>query len=172
MDRIFIGIGSNIEPETNVERALEIISDQFTIVGISTFYQTEPIERPEQENYYNGVIEISADFSPVRLHEILTDIEIDLGRIRTPDKFAPRTIDLDILIYGNIVIENGRILIPDPDVLTRSFISHPIAELAPEFQHPITGKKFSEIANGMSLVGMKKLDEFTARIQRRFLKWI
>ncbi|UCD29308.1 MAG: 2-amino-4-hydroxy-6-hydroxymethyldihydropteridine diphosphokinase, partial [Planctomycetota bacterium] len=120
--KVFIAVGSNIDPEINILQALKRIKEPVKITGISTFYQTPPIERPVQQPFLNGVWRIETLMSARTLKfNCLRTIENELGRVRTEDKYAARTIDLDIIIYGDMVIDEPDLQIPDPDIYTRSF---------------------------------------------------
>lgn len=129
---VYISVGSNIEPESNIINALIKLSHYAEVVEVSTFYRTEPIERPEQPHFLNGIFHIRTDIPARELKfEVLRKIESELGRVRTDDKYAPRTIDLDIVIYGNRVIYEPDIKIPDPEIKRRLFIKLPLLELQP-----------------------------------------
>src|SRR3990170_4754101 len=115
MPRAFVAVGSNIDPETNVRRALLLLAREVRLLGISTFYQTKPIDRPDQPPFYNGVIEIETELPPGELkHSLLRRIERELGRVRTEDKHAPRAIDLDLLLYDDVTLEEEGLRLPDP----------------------------------------------------------
>jgi len=117
MSRVFIAVGSNIEPEKNIRNALKLLARQFSVAGISTFYRTPAEGRPEQPPFVNGVVEIETDLHPADLQELLRRIETKLGRKRTADKFASRTIDLDIV---------------SDEEMGRPFVAVPLGELAPD----------------------------------------
>lgn len=170
MTRIFIGLGSNIDPETNIRTALHLLSAQIRITGISTFYRTLPIDRPEQEPFINGVIEIETDIPPFELKQVLLKIEAESGRIRTEDKYAPRTIDLDILIYGNIIISSPQLTIPDPDILNRAFIAIPMCELAPDTIIPGVDIPICGITKSLNTDDMEPLISYTELLRQEFIK--
>ena len=98
MARAFIGVGSNVEAGENVRRALRLLAQEMRVVGVSTVYETEPEGRPEQPRYYNCVVEIETEAPPAELKQSLREIEDRLGRERSDDRYAPRIIDLDLLI--------------------------------------------------------------------------
>jgi 2-amino-4-hydroxy-6-hydroxymethyldihydropteridine diphosphokinase len=116
-----IGIGSNIDPRSNVDRALEIVDERFERLSTSRFVWTDPIGRPEQARYLNGAVLIETDLSHEALVRDLRDIEARMGRRRGPDKYAPRRIDLDVAVYDGQVV--------DPDVHTRSFLRQVVEEV-------------------------------------------
>jgi len=126
----FIAVGSNIEPEHHIRLALEQLARHVTITGLSTFYRTPPLHRPEQPTFINGVVRIETAIPARALKfEVLRTVESRLGRVRTVDKYAPRTIDLDIVLYGSQVIAEPDLRIPDPDLRARPFLAVPLLEL-------------------------------------------
>ncbi|HEX9744779.1 MAG TPA: 2-amino-4-hydroxy-6-hydroxymethyldihydropteridine diphosphokinase [bacterium] len=169
MPRIFIGVGSNIEPEANVKMSLRLVRQFAPIAAISTFYETSPIDRPEQENYFNGVVEIIFHGTPFELDLKLLDIEDELGRLRTADKYASRTIDLDILLFGREIIDDGNLRIPDPDILKRDFVLLPLNEIGPTAIHPETGQLIEKIAYNFRSHELKELVEFTKELREEFI---
>jgi len=146
-----IGVGSNIEPERNITDALARLSKRVDITGISTFYKTTPILRKDQDDYLNGVWKISTSMLPEELKfDVLRKIEKELHRNRESDKYAPRTIDLDLLLYGDMVIHEENLTIPDPDIYKRSFIAFPLSELNPDLVMPDTKKPLIDILSALS----------------------
>ena len=140
----FIGVGSNINPEHNITNALVLLEKHVRIIGVSSFYRTKPLSGTNQDDYLNGVWQISTTMHPQALKfSVLREIEKKLNRRREPDKCAPRTIDLDLLLFGDLVISEEFLIIPDPDIYKRSFIAFPLFELnhdliIPDKEMPIT----------------------------------
>jgi len=125
----FISVGSNIEPERNIRAALDLLRSRAEVVRSSTFYRTEPLGRPDQPKFVNGVWQIRTSLEPLRVpEELLRPIEQALGRRRTEDKFAPRTLDLDLVLYDAVVYDKGGMRLPHPD-LGRPFVYVPVCEL-------------------------------------------
>lgn len=166
MNRTFIGIGSNISPESNVPRALRMLKDTQILVCISSFYVTEPIGHPGQPLFYNGVAEILTVMPPGALRRSLRDIESTLGRVRTADRYAPRSVDLDILIYEDLVLDSAEFQIPDPDIHCRPFVAWPLAELAPDLILPGSTTTVESIARDLDRSGMRELVEFTRDLRK------
>ncbi len=157
MARVFVGIGSNIEPERNVREAVRRLGEAVRVTGVSTFYRTEPEGRPEQPAFYNGVVEIETDLPPEELKQtVLRRIEADLGRVRSEDKYAPRTIDLDIVIYDRELC--------DPLVWERAFLAVPLCELVPDLVLR-SGKRICDIAESLPRYGMEPLPEYTQQLR-------
>jgi 2-amino-4-hydroxy-6-hydroxymethyldihydropteridine diphosphokinase len=149
-EKIFIVLGSNIEPQQNIIQAIEILRSEFKVVGVSKIYQSPAYGSEGQADYLNAAVLIESDVNPQNLkYERLRQIELKLGRKRSIDKFAPRTIDLDIALFGQHIIldEQNGLIIPDPGILKHSFISLPLADLSDDFQHPITKQTLGSIAN-------------------------
>jgi dihydroneopterin aldolase/2-amino-4-hydroxy-6-hydroxymethyldihydropteridine diphosphokinase len=162
MTRVFIGVGSNIDPEENIRRAIALIKEKACITGVSSFYLTEPLGGPGQDRYYNGVLEIETDIKPVELKRgLLRGIEERLGRVRTQDADGPRTIDLDILLYNDIVFDGEGLKLPSPEILERAFVAVPLSELAPEVVLPGSGVRLKEVAERFKADAMVKLAGFT-----------
>jgi 2-amino-4-hydroxy-6-hydroxymethyldihydropteridine diphosphokinase len=166
MTRAFVGIGSNIEPERNIAKALISLAREARVVGVSTFYRTRPEGRPEQPDFYNGVAEIETDLPPVELKQTLRRIERELGRERTEDEYAPRTIDLDIALYDDLAIETDDLTIPDPRISKRAFLAIPLFELAPDLVLPGSGIALRDIAESFCEHGMQPLTAYTERLRK------
>ena len=137
----FIGIGSNMtDPVANCMESIDRIS-QFSHIRItkrSSLYRTEPVGLREQEWFVNGVIEIKTKYTATTLLKVLQQIESDMGRIRK-ERWGPRTIDLDILFYGQEVIKEKDLSVPHPELHKRRFVLIPMYEIAPYVIHPAFG---------------------------------
>lgn len=137
----FIAVGSNIEPERNVRRALELLMKHVHVAATSTFYCTAPLRRPKDPPFANGIWRIETDTAPRPLKfDLLRSVEDELGRVRAEDTYAPRTIDLDIAVYGERRVDEEGLVIPDPDILDRPFLAVPLLELAPNLRLPGTDR--------------------------------
>jgi 2-amino-4-hydroxy-6-hydroxymethyldihydropteridine diphosphokinase len=169
----FISIGSNIRPAENVRQAIHWLARQVHVTGISTVYRTPAEGRPEQPAYYNCVVRIETDLPAGELkHRVLRGIERDLGRQRGSDTFAPRTIDLDLILCGQLAIDQEGLRLPDPQILTRPFLAIPLHELAPQLTLPGAGVPIKEIAAALaanSCDGMEPLVEYTASLRKAIL---
>lgn len=163
----FIAVGSNIEPERNVPAALERLTESERVTGTSTFYWTEPLGRPGQPPFLNGAWRVETERSARGLKlDVLRPIESALGRVRGEDKCAPRTIDLDVAIYGDEVIEEPDLTVPDPDIRERVFLAAPLLELAPELRLPDTGQRLAELPVLRRANEMEPACELTAKLRR------
>ena len=166
MTRAFIGIGSNINPADNVRDAIRAIAGETHLVGISTVYLTDALGNSRQAPYYNCVVEIKTDVPPAEIKfGILRKIENSLGRKRTADKYAPRTIDLDLIVYGDTTLDADGIKLPDPDILERPFLAVPLLELAPDMVLAGYGLHIRDIASSLPRSGMKPLEDYTRELR-------
>ena len=170
MTRAFVGIGSNIDPEVNVRSAILRLKETARVKAISTVYSTEPVGPPGQPPYYNCVVEIETDLAPRDLKfKMLRRIESELGRTRGIDRFAARTIDLDLVLYDDLVMATEDLTLPDPDILVRPFLAIPLQELAPGLVLPGSGLPISEAVLAQPRTGMAPLENYTERIRKEIL---
>lgn len=166
---IYIGVGSNIEPERNLIRALELLRRQIRIEALSTCYQSAPLGRPEQAAYINCVWQGVTDLDATTVKfSILREIEKTLGRIRTTDAYAAREIDLDLLLYGNHCIQSRDLTVPDPDIIRRAFIAIPLLELVPEITIPGMARPLAEQEISQQKENLVALHDFTTQIKQLF----
>ncbi len=164
---VYVGVGSNIEPERNITDALARLSKHVDITGISSFYKTTPFLRKNQDDYLNGVWQISTSMPPRELKfDVLRKIEKELHRNKESDKYAPRTIDLDLLLFGDLVIHESDLAIPDPDICKRSFIAFPLSELNPDLVMPDTKKPLIDILSALSKGSMIPDITFTENMRK------
>lgn len=140
--RAYIGLGSNLgEREDNIRAALEAIADlpDTDLVRVSSLYDTEPVGEVEQPNFLNAAVMVDTELDARTLLWNLMLIEKRLGRVRT-QRWGPRTIDLDLLLYGDELIEDDDLRVPHPEIIRRSFVLVPLVELEPRLVHPGTGE--------------------------------
>ncbi|MGI6294502.1 MAG: 2-amino-4-hydroxy-6-hydroxymethyldihydropteridine diphosphokinase [Armatimonadota bacterium] len=169
MGGVFISVGSNISPEINIPKALGLLAKRVAVIGISRFFLTEPLGTVGPA-FYNGVIEIDTDMAPYDLkYQVLRDIENALGRVRGPDKYAPRTIDLDVIVYKGSIIDEPDLKIPDPDITQRPFLAVPLYDLAPKMRLPGTNRALSDIISAMDGGKMTVLDDFTISLRKELI---
>jgi 2-amino-4-hydroxy-6-hydroxymethyldihydropteridine diphosphokinase len=134
------------------------------------FYRGPAIDRPDQPDFINGVVGIETDLSPATLkRDVLQTIEAGLGRDRSADKYAARTIDLDVLLYDDWVISDEQLKLPSPDIVTRAFVAIPLYELAPDLVLPDSGVPIREVAKRFEADDMKRLPEYTRLLRRELL---
>lgn len=145
--RTYLGIGSNLGDKAyNIEAAIEHLKkiEGLKVKKVSSLYETEPIGGPPQGKFLNGVVEVEATISAQDLLSKLKEIEQNLGR-KTFIPNGPRTIDLDILLYQDLVIDDENLKVPHPRMNQRKFVLEPLAEIAPDLIHPQLNKKISQL---------------------------
>ena len=136
MIQVFLGIGTNLgDRERNLQEARAALSQRLEILKESSIYQTAPWGYLDQPAFLNQVIEAQTALSSLNLLDFLKQTEKQLGR-QANFRFGPRLIDLDILFYGNRIIQTPRLQVPHPRLTERAFVLKPLAEIAPEFVHP------------------------------------
>ena len=168
MHRVAVILGSNIDKERNIVAAVGLLAATARVTAVSTVYESAAVDRPEQPSFFNAAVLLLTPNSPVELKDgLLATIESRLGRVRTEDKHAPRTIDLDIVLYDEAILEYTPAdgfprHIPDPDLSRFPHCLVPVADLLPDLRHPETGEPLRELAR-------KLLHEHTIRYGHRVL---
>lgn len=169
---VLVAIGSNIAPERNVPRAIDLIARKARIAAVSSFYWSEAIGPRRQPRFLNGACRIETFLSARELKDsVLRAIECELGRIRTDDKYAPRPIDLDIALYGNATIHESGLEIPDPYIATRDFLAAPLAEIAADWPVPGLNVTLKEIAAALGTSGLMVNAEVTRIVKEKWETW-
>ena len=164
----FVAVGSNLEPQRHLSRAIDRLQQHVRVAAVSTVYRTDPLDRPEQPPFLNAVWQIETSMEARALKfDVLRAIEAELGRVRTDDRYAARTIDLDVILCGRAVIDAPDLQIPDPDIRRRPFIAIPLLELAPDLVLPDTGEPLAAIAAGLDASGLEPRVELTAGLRDR-----
>src|SRR5690625_572822 len=151
MNRVFLSLGTNIEPKvTYLRRAIQKLEkvDEISIVQQSSVYQTDPVDYLDQDDFLNMVIELFTSYPPEDLLEITQAIEKKLGRKREI-RFGPRTIDIDILIYGSQKITTEKLTIPHPRMHKRAFIIVPFYEIAEDVFIPSVDQSVQQLYNSL-----------------------
>ncbi len=156
--RCVIALGSNLGNSLNIVKSavqLLIKNENIKLISQSSWYETKPIG-PPQPNYINGCIIIETYLKPELLLEILLKIEQQFGRIRK-EKWGARTLDLDIILYENLVIKTANLEIPHPHMGDRPFVLIPLAEIAPNLIHPITKLTIFELQKKVNANDVTKI---------------
>ena len=142
MARAYVGLGSNLgDREHTLRRALELVEGEsgIAVVSVSSFRETEPVGYLEQPPFLNGAAELETELPPRDLLDRLLAVERSLGRVRDGPRFGPRTVDLDLLLYGDEVLDEPGLTVPHPRLHERRFALEPLAELDPELSVPGRG---------------------------------
>lgn len=157
----FIAIGSNLGDRAgNVKKAAALVADgvNASLLAMSSLYETEPWGIKEQPAFVNAVMKVETGLTPSALLEHTKAIEDRMGRQRV-QRFGPRTIDLDIIFFDAIVMDENGLSIPHPRAAERAFVMVPLAEIDPGFVHPGLGRSAADIAAGLEKQGIKKLED-------------
>ena len=133
----YLGLGSNLgDRETHLRQALSLLGESVQIAAVSSVYETEPWGYTEQPAFLNMACCFRTSLGPTEMLALAQDVEGRLGRVRTV-RYGPRTIDVDILLYGKLVMDTPDLCIPHPGIPERAFVLAPLAEIAAEVEHPV-----------------------------------
>jgi 2-amino-4-hydroxy-6-hydroxymethyldihydropteridine diphosphokinase len=143
MARIYLGLGSNIDAERNLRLAVRELQRRFGELAVSRVYQSPPLGF-EGDDFLNAVAGLDTDLPPEEILRQLEEIHVIAGRHRDAQRLVSRTLDIDLLLYGQLVVDTPGLRLPRSDVLEYSFVLRPLAELAPETIHPVTRRSIAE----------------------------
>jgi 2-amino-4-hydroxy-6-hydroxymethyldihydropteridine diphosphokinase len=158
MERIYIGMGSNLAaPTEQLRNAVDALAQlpQTELVGVSAFYQSDSL-LPGQPRYTNAVAMLDSSLAPLELLDALQAIENDQGRERN-ERWGPRTLDLDILLFGDRLIDEPRLKVPHYHMQARAFVLYPLAELAAPSLQLADGRLLSELLADCPFIGLERL---------------
>lgn len=157
---VLVTLGSNIAPEHNLRRAVTMLHQNYhlRVRALSRVYESAPVSATgavalDQPPFLNAAVWLDSDgyYAPLSFKfHVLRFIELLLGRRRSADKYAPRPIDLDIALYGDCLLSTPYLTLPDPDILARAHVALPLADVAPDWPHPLTGQSLAEIAASLA----------------------
>ncbi len=134
---VYLSLGSNVgDRAANLNAAIERLRTLGEVVAVSSFYETEPVEFAGQPWFLNCAVKLNTEKMPKQLLNAVLEIEKEMGRKRLKKK-GPRTIDIDILLFGNSIIDTKGLTVPHPAMHERRFVLEPLAEIAPEVRHPV-----------------------------------
>lgn len=144
MTQVFLGLGSNLDREKNIRAGLLALKSGFGDVKLSAIYESESVGF-KGSNFYNLVVSLQTELTIAELSETLKKIEDENGRVRTGPKYSPRTLDIDILTYGDFVGEEAGVDLPRAEITENAFVLLPLSELVPNELHPRLKKSYAEL---------------------------
>lgn len=143
MTTVYLGLGSNVDPQTNLRLGIDELRRRFGELVISPTYRSAAVGF-DGDDFLNLVVSVDSDADPVAIRDELEDIHRLAGRQRGEERFSSRTLDIDLLLAGDLVIDIPPIRLPRTDVLEYAFVLKPLADIAPDVRHPETGQTFLE----------------------------
>lgn len=157
MTTCFVSVGSNIDKAKNITAGLQSLHESFGNLTVSPIYETAAVGF-DGENFYNFVVGFESDLTAYEIFEKLRKLEFKHGRLKNSQKFSPRTLDLDLLLYGQAIIDDEILKLPRSDIEKYLFVLQPLADLAPNFLHPILKKSYAQMLsefNGKGNINLK-----------------
>lgn len=158
--RAYIGLGSNLDdPQAQLQRAIEALGtlSESRLTAVSHLYRSTPMGPADQPDYINAVAMLDTCLSPLELLDALQAIEQAQGRVRGAERWGPRTLDLDLLLYGTQQIDSERLQVPHPGLAERNFVLGPLSELSPELVLP-DGRSLRQLLAECNLHGLERLE--------------
>lgn len=161
MERVYIGLGSNLAtPLAQLRCALAALAvlPQSNLIAQSSFYASDPLGPADQPRYVNAVAALDTALSPLTLLDALQTIEREQGRTRKAERWGPRTLDLDILLFGERQLDEPRLTLPHYHMHARAFVLYPLAEIAPALHLP-GGRALTELLSTCPFTGLERLSD-------------
>jgi len=162
MSKGYISIGSNIDKEIYIPASIKALEQFFGELIISSIYNSEAVGFAG-DSFYNLVVGFNSELTVKEVAKQLRNIELANGRSRESQKFSSRTLDLDLLLYDDLIINDGRLQIPRDEIESYAFVLEPLAEIAPHLKHPINGLSYAELWD--------KFDKTDLKQQKIFPSW-
>lgn len=159
----YVSIGSNIDKDIHIPSSLKALEQVFGELKLSSVYETESVGFVG-DCFYNLIVRFESNLSAKEIAKNLRQIELDHGRARESQKFSARTLDLDLILYGDQVINDGRLQIPRDEIERYAFVLEPLAEIAGTEKHPITGETYAEL--------WQRFDKTQAKQTKVSVNWI
>lgn len=162
MERVFIGLGSNLaEPRQQLRGAVDALAriPETRIAAVSSLYISDPLGPPDQPRYHNAVAALDTSLAPLALLDALQSIELAQGRERKAERWGPRTLDLDILLFGERLIDEPRLTVPHYHLHARPFVLYPLADVAPQALQLADGRRLADLLEACPFEGLERLHE-------------
>ena len=144
MARVYISLGSNINRDVNTRAGIDALREHYGLLLLSSVYESEAVGF-DGDAFYNMVIACEVDTPVHQTNQVLRDIEDANDRDRSGPKFSSRTLDLDLLLYDDVVLDENGLKLPRAEILKNAFVLWPLAEIAPQLKHPETGQSYAEL---------------------------
>ena len=151
----YISIGSNIDKDKNILISLQELERHFGKLTISSIYESEPVGFTG-DTFYNLVVGFNSELAVKEVAKLLRQIELDNGRTRDSQKFSARTLDLDLILYDDLILNDGRLQIPRDEIERYAFVLEPLAEIAPTLKHPISRLSYAELWEKFDKANLKQ----------------
>jgi 2-amino-4-hydroxy-6-hydroxymethyldihydropteridine diphosphokinase len=143
MAKIYLGLGSNVEPEKYLRLGIRELGQRFGVLELSNVYKSKAVGF-DGADFLNLVVGLESELTPQEIHEVIETMHVQAGRKRGESRYSPRTLDVDLLLYDDLILDETALHIPRADVLKYSFVLGPLAEIAPNLKHPQTGRLIRE----------------------------
>jgi 2-amino-4-hydroxy-6-hydroxymethyldihydropteridine diphosphokinase len=153
--RGYIGIGSNIDKDRNIAAGLKALEQTFGNLIVSSVYESDPVGF-SGDVFYNLVVGFDSGLDVKTVAEKLREIEFAHGRLPDSKKFSARSLDLDLMLFGDVVVNDGKLQIPRPDIERYAFVLEPLAEIAPTLKHPVLQLNYAELWQKMPKLGLQQ----------------
>ena len=154
----YFSLGSNLgDRASNLREAMGMLEKAGTVRQASGLYETQPVDVPDQPWFLNCVIALETEKTPRGLLQIILSIEAEMGRVRMREK-GPRIIDIDLLLFGDWIVNEPGLRVPHPAMHGRRFVLEPLGEIAPQVRHPILGKTPQEMLAGIEGQAVRRLE--------------
>jgi len=162
----YISIGSNIDKEIHIPSSLKSLQQLFGQLLVSSVYETEPVGFVGNK-FHNLIVKFESELSAKEVAKILRQIELDHGRSRESEKFSSRTLDLDLILYGDQVISDGRLRIPRDEIERYAFVLEPLAEIAATELHPVSRHSYGQLWQNFDKHGLQQQKTFPAWLSNK-----
>lgn len=155
MPEVFLSIGSNIDKERHIPSALAELEQRLGPLTVSGLYETAAVGF-DGPSFHNLVASVDSELPVQQIATILAEIEQQHGRTRECKKFSSRTLDIDLILYGDLIVEEGKLNLPRDEITRYAFVLEPLAEIAPDGRHPVTGERFADLWSRFDKTGLNQ----------------